>query len=115
MINGWNARSLAVMSGRQIKDEARKPSFDLVSALRVRRLRWLGHVLRMDDRRLVKHLKMWSGKNRASCESTPPKEESKLKASLETIWLGMETDNSNLGVNFRILASVGPLRVRDLK
>ena len=58
MINGWNARSLAVMSGRQIKDEARKPSFDLVSALRVRRLRWLGHVLRMDDRRLVKRVLM---------------------------------------------------------
>ena len=58
MINGWNSRSLAVMSGRRIEDEARYPSVDLVSALRVRRLRWLGHVLRMDDSRLVKRVFM---------------------------------------------------------
>ena len=38
-----------------IRWQTREPERDLVAMLRVRRLRWLGHVLRMsDDRRLKK-------------------------------------------------------------
>ena len=32
------------------------PVFDLVAMLRVRRLRWLGHVLRMDESRLERQV-----------------------------------------------------------
>lgn len=39
----WNARRLAFITGRSIRQEYKHPSFDLVAALR-RRLRWLGHV-----------------------------------------------------------------------
>ena len=49
----WNARCLAFITGRSIKSEYKYPSKDLVATLRVRRVRWLGHVLRMEDR-LVK-------------------------------------------------------------
>ena len=44
---------MAFITGRSIKSEYKRPSIDLVANLRVRRVRWLGHVLRMDDR-LVK-------------------------------------------------------------
>ena len=59
-INGWNARCLSILSGRTIHEEARWPSVDLVSALRVRRLSWLGHILRRDDTRLTKRVLMLS-------------------------------------------------------
>ena len=49
----WNAKCLAFITGRSIKSEYKYPSKDLVATLRVRRVRWLGHVLRMEDR-LVK-------------------------------------------------------------
>ena len=45
----WNAKRLAFITGRSIRSEYKYPSLNLVAALRVRRLRWLGHVLRMED------------------------------------------------------------------
>ena len=55
MLNGWNARCVSVITGRGIAEEAgRSQTFDLISHLRVRRLRWVGHVLRMDDSRFPK-------------------------------------------------------------
>ena len=55
-LNGWNARCVAIITGRDIKEEAshRGQTFDLVTHIRVRRLSWVGHVLRMDDPRFVK-------------------------------------------------------------
>ena len=43
-------------TGKSIHEEAsiRSRTFDLVSTIRIRRLRWLGHILRMPDNRLVK-------------------------------------------------------------
>jgi len=68
-LNGWNARCVSVITGRHIAEEAgRRQTFDLVSHLRVRRLRWVGHVLRMEDGRMPKeairalHGKQTSGK-----------------------------------------------------
>ena len=55
MLNGWNSRCVSVLTGRDIAKEAgRRQTFDLVSHLRVSRLRWVGHVLRMDDSRYLK-------------------------------------------------------------
>ena len=54
-LNGWNSRCVAIITGRTIREEAgRRQTFDLVSTLRERRLRWVGHVLRMADSRFVK-------------------------------------------------------------
>ena len=48
MINGFNSRCLAVITDREIRDEAVDPSFDLCMYLRSQRLSHLGHILRMD-------------------------------------------------------------------
>ena len=55
-LRGWSGRHLAlVTSGTvdadHIKLQTKKPVRDLVAMLRVRRLRWVGHVLRMDETR----------------------------------------------------------------
>ena len=36
------------------REEVRNPTFDIVRILRERRLRWVGHVLRMDENRLIR-------------------------------------------------------------
>ena len=55
-LRGWNARCLAVMTGREIRDETVEPTFDLVARLRSRRLRWAGHILRMEEESLVRRV-----------------------------------------------------------
>ena len=56
MINGCNARCLSHITRRSAHTEAspRTRTFDLVGAIRQRRYRWLGHILRMPSNRLVK-------------------------------------------------------------
>jgi hypothetical protein len=53
-LRGWNARCLAAMTGRSFRDETVDPTFDLVSRLRSRRLRWAGHILRMEESNLMR-------------------------------------------------------------
>ena len=55
-INGINARCLSRITGKSAHEEAsaRTRTYDLVRAIRVRRLKWLGHILRMTGERLVK-------------------------------------------------------------
>ena len=55
MINGANSRMVSVITGRTPHEEAKEgsKSFDLLRAIRARRLTWLGHILRMDDDRLL--------------------------------------------------------------
>ena len=55
-LNGANARCLSRITGRTIHEEAsaRSRTFDLVAAIRRTRMRWLGHILRMDEDRLIK-------------------------------------------------------------
>ena len=45
-IRSWNARKLPKISGRTAEAEYKKPTFDLLTMLRGRRLHWLGLVLR---------------------------------------------------------------------
>ena len=53
-VNGFNSRCLHRISGRSYRDEATTPRFNLPRAIRQRRMRWLGHILRMPDNRLVR-------------------------------------------------------------
>ena len=53
-LKGWNARCLCRITGRDVADECRHPTIDLPKKLRARRLRWAGHVLRLDETHLVK-------------------------------------------------------------
>ena len=54
-INGANSRMVSVITGRTQHEEAKEGSrsFDLIRAIRARRLSWLGHILRLDDDRLL--------------------------------------------------------------
>ena len=53
-VNGFNSRCLHVITGESYRDTATNPQYDLVLAIRRRRMRYLGHVLRMDPNRLVR-------------------------------------------------------------
>ncbi len=53
-INGFNSRCLHVMTGEHYRETATAPAYDLVLAVRKRRLRYLGHVLRMPADRMVR-------------------------------------------------------------
>ena len=57
MINGANARCLSRFTGQDAhsKASAITRTFDLVGAIKKRRFVYLGHILRMQDERLVKH------------------------------------------------------------
>ena len=53
-INGFNSRCLHVMTGEHYRETATAPAYDLVLAVRRRRLRYLGHVLHMPADRMVR-------------------------------------------------------------
>ena len=54
-LNGCNSQMLVRITGRSVREEVRSTtsSFDLVKSVRVRRLRWLGQILRGDPTRLL--------------------------------------------------------------
>ena len=54
MLRGFNSRCLHSITGQAYRDTALNPCYNLLLAIRRRRLRFLGHVLRMDADRLVK-------------------------------------------------------------
>ena len=53
-INGFNSRNLSIITGHSHRETATNPVYDLVLAIRKRRMRYAGHIFRMDDSRLVK-------------------------------------------------------------
>ena len=57
-INGFNSRCLHVITGQDYRHTATAPVFDLVRAIRQRRLRYLGHILRMPESRVVRRALM---------------------------------------------------------
>ena len=54
-INGANSRMLTHITGRGVREEARPQttSLNLVRQIRIRRYRWLGHILRTSPNRLI--------------------------------------------------------------
>ena len=55
MVNGANSVMLSVITGNTTRQEAvaESCSFKLVRAIRARRLQWLGHILRLDEERIL--------------------------------------------------------------
>ena len=56
MLNGANSRMLSHFTGKSVHDEARDSttSYNLNLQIRKRRLRWLGHILRLGQHRLIR-------------------------------------------------------------
>ena len=54
MLNGFNSRGLHVITGEDYSATATTLVYDLVLAVRKRRMRYLGHVLRMPPDRIVR-------------------------------------------------------------
>lgn len=68
-LRGWNGKHLAIITRDELEDpddpelfrssirrQTSKPDWDLVAMLRVRRLRWVGHILRQPDSYLVRRV-----------------------------------------------------------
>ena len=53
-VNGLHSRCLHIITGDHYRDTALNPTFDLLSAIRKRCLRFLGHILWLDPDRLLK-------------------------------------------------------------
>ena len=53
-LNGFNSCQLHRITGMSYREEATKPSYDLLTAVRTRRHYWLGHIMRMPADRLVR-------------------------------------------------------------
>ncbi len=52
-LSGTVPKMLSRITGRTIADEARKPTLDVVMRARDRRWNWLGHVLRLEEHRVI--------------------------------------------------------------
>ena len=57
-INGFNSRCLHFITGQDYRDTATAPQYDLLRAIHQRRMRYLGHVLRMPESRVVRRALM---------------------------------------------------------
>lgn len=55
-VGSWNARRLAGITGREIREEYKAPSFDIMGCVRARRLVWLGKLLREEDTFLARRV-----------------------------------------------------------
>jgi hypothetical protein len=55
-LRGWNARCLVIITGRDYRAETVEPTFDLLGRLRSRRLRWAGHILRLEEASLLRRV-----------------------------------------------------------
>ena len=53
-LNGVNSKMLAQITKRSIHDEAREPSFNVIDHVLKRRRKYLGHILRADERSYVR-------------------------------------------------------------
>ena len=68
-LNGWNGRNLAIMTKDWMENpsdpelyrdlirlQTKQPTWDLVATLRVRRLQWVGHILRQKESSLLRRV-----------------------------------------------------------
>ena len=98
-LNGCNSQMLARITGRSVREEVRSTttSFDLVKKIRVRRLRWLGQILRGDQTRLLFHTVVYQFHNKSSgnlfmdAPSHDNLDELIVLASDKTYWKSLES------------------------
>ena len=54
-VRGWNGRNLAIVLKYRLEDQG-DPEYDLTADLRVRRLKWVGHILRKPESELIRQV-----------------------------------------------------------
>ena len=79
---GFNSRCLHVTTGQDYRVTATAPKYDLLRAIRQRRLHYFGHTLRMTESRVVRHALVALAKGGTVCP----------KGSLFMNCQAMETD-----------------------
>ena len=57
-LRAWNARRLAMITGREIREEYLEPSFNLLGCARARRQKWAGQLLRAKETFLPRRVAM---------------------------------------------------------
>ena len=77
MLNGANSRMVDRITGKSPHEEASADTrtFDVVRAIRARRLKWVGHILRMTEDRMVQQALRYIADNRREGDllsDTPP-------------------------------------------
>jgi hypothetical protein len=60
-LDGKLQQKLAVWNSKAIPEQTHAPDFDMVAKLKARRLRWLGHVLRIPKTSLFRRVVLWHG------------------------------------------------------
>ena len=93
-LNCFNSRQLHRITGRPYRDEATHPSYDLLAAIRLRRHRWLGHILRMPPERLLHRAVRALGQRGGPpyqpgsllMDATLPMDQLSLRATDRTLW-----------------------------
>ena len=71
LVNGVNSKMLSLITKRTIHQEAKTPTFDIISHIQLRRWNYLGHILRLEEHRsLRKWLIELSPKERPFIEGT---------------------------------------------
>ena len=71
LVNGVNSKMLSLITKRTIHQEAKTPTFDIISHIQLRRWNYLGHILRLEEHRsLRKWLIELSPKERPFTEGT---------------------------------------------
>ena len=69
-LRGWNAKYLARITGRSIREECVEPTWELIVEVRKRRLKWPGHILRSPDTQLLRQVVV--AQSEAWCNSACP-------------------------------------------
>ena len=66
-MRAWNARRVAFILDKEIREEYKTPTFDLVARIRARRLKWAGELLRREVTFLPRKVAL------AELEAYPPR------------------------------------------
>ena len=56
LINGWNGKRVAFITEKEISEEYRDPTFDLVARIKLQRMNHAGHILRAGEEFLSRRI-----------------------------------------------------------